>query len=168
LGVQKNIQSMSLTTDRNDPRLHQPENGKQNEVYLVLSDEELKKGFVRPVRTTYVHVGKPKATLEQIENLRHLTDEEYEEHKEWGYIAFLPNPEYPENTSVVGTYFTSKTLKEFREGTGCGTATTMGLKLAETYARDPKFYGATWCCGCNKHIDVNEFVWEGTNEKVGS
>lgn len=27
----------------------------QNEKYLVLSNEELSKGFVRPLRTTYVH-----------------------------------------------------------------------------------------------------------------
>ena len=52
----------------------------------------------------------------------------------------------------------------------CGTATTMGPALAETYARDPKFYGATYCVGCQMHRPVGErgeFVWED-GSKVGS
>lgn len=52
----------------------------------------------------------------------------------------------------------------------CGTVTTMGRKLAETYARDPKFYGATFCVGCRAHRPVGEageFVWlDGS--KVGT
>ncbi|GAB3884441.1 hypothetical protein [Terrabacter terrigena] len=51
---------------------------------------------------------------------------------------------------------------------GCGAVTTMGLRLAETYARDPKFYGATYCVGCRMHRPVSEFVWDGTDERVGS
>lgn len=89
---------MSLTTDPNNPELNTPKEDGQNEVYLVLSDDELAKGFVRPVRQTYVH-------------------------------------------------------------TKCGTATTMGHKLAETYARDPGFYGATFCVGCSAHLPVAEFTW---------
>jgi hypothetical protein len=50
----------------------------------------------------------------------------------------------------------------------CGTTTTMGLALAETYARDPSFYGSTYCCYCGMHKAVSEFVWDGTDEKVGS
>jgi hypothetical protein len=53
----------------------------------------------------------------------------------------------------------------------CGTVTTMGPALAETYARDPKFYGATMCVCCGSHYPVGEhgqFVWEGTDEKVGT
>lgn len=101
---------MSLTTDPKDPRLthykgpEQP--GPQAEVYLVLSEEERAKGFVRPVRQTYVH-----------------------------------------NT--------------------CGAATTMGQALAETYARDPKFYGATYCVGCRAHFPVAEFKWDD-GKVVGS
>ena len=41
----------------------------------------------------------------------------------------------------------------------CGTETRMGRKLAETYARDPYFYGATFCCGCNVHRALAEFTW---------
>lgn len=50
---------MGVTSDRNDPRLgHGADNAEgqeQNEVYLVMSDEERKRGFVRPVLVSYVH-----------------------------------------------------------------------------------------------------------------
>ena len=38
----------------------------------------------------------------------------------------------------------------------CGTVTTMGLALCETYARDPKFYGGTFCCHCSAHFPLIE------------
>lgn len=101
---------MSLTTDINDPRLGHGVDSEpipQHEVYLVLSEEERAKGFIRPLHRAYVH----------------------------------------------------KT---------CGTRTEMGLALCETYARDPKFYGATYCCGCSKHLPVSEFLWDNTNDEVGS
>lgn len=82
----------------------------QQQGYVVLAVEERAKGFVRPVRRTYVH------------------------------------------------------LK-------CGVATTMGQTIAETYARDPKFYSGTFCCGCRAHFPVGpdgEFIWDGTDEKVGT
>lgn len=50
----------------------------------------------------------------------------------------------------------------------CGTVTTMGLALSETYARNPKFYSGTFCCGCGSHFPVAEFTWAGTDEAVGS
>jgi len=49
---------MPLTTDPNDERLghgFDQEETEQEEAYLVLSDEEIEKGFVRPVRTAYKH-----------------------------------------------------------------------------------------------------------------
>jgi hypothetical protein len=54
----------------------------------------------------------------------------------------------------------------------CGTTTTMNLALAETYARDPKFYSGTFCCACGAHFNLiidgkPQFVWEGTSEPVG-
>jgi hypothetical protein len=101
---------MSLTTDPNDPRLGRGSDSTpvpQNSVYLVLSADERAKGFVRPLRCSYVH-------------------------------------------------------------NKCGTVTTMGQAIAETYARDPKFYGGTYCCACRMHRPVAEFVWEGTQEAVGS
>lgn len=49
-----------MTVDRDDPNLRKiiesgPRKGQQ-EAYLVLSDEERAKGFVRPVRHSYVHL----------------------------------------------------------------------------------------------------------------
>lgn len=55
--------------------------------------------------------------------------------------------------------------------TRCGALTTMGSALAETFARDPGFYSATFCCACGAHFPVGEageFVWDGTDEKVGT
>jgi len=79
----------------------------QQKAYVVLSDDERAKGFVRPVRDTYTHKV-------------------------------------------------------------CGADTTMGKAIAETYARDPYFYNGTFCCNCKKHLPLNEFVWKGTEEQVGS
>ncbi len=53
----------------------------------------------------------------------------------------------------------------------CGATTTMGETIAETYARDPAFYGGTFCVRCASHFRVGadgEFVWAGTDEKVGT
>jgi hypothetical protein len=50
----------------------------------------------------------------------------------------------------------------------CGTVTTMGRALSETYARDPKFYSATFCVRCNRHLPVAEFVWTLDGQQVGS
>jgi len=50
----------------------------------------------------------------------------------------------------------------------CGTDTTMGLALAETYARDPQFYSGTFCCACREHRPLSEFMWKYTTEQVGS
>jgi len=49
---------MSTTSDRNDPRLTHgadTEPAPMADVYLVLSDEERLRGFVRPVRRSYRH-----------------------------------------------------------------------------------------------------------------
>lgn len=92
-----------------DHREINPETGMQKG-YVVLSAEERAKGFVRPVRESYVHQK-------------------------------------------------------------CGMLTKMALPLAETYAREPSFYSGTFCCYCRAHFPVGpegEFVWAGTNEKVGT
>jgi hypothetical protein len=84
-------------------------NGQQKD-YVVLTAAERAKGFVEPVRRSYVHAK-------------------------------------------------------------CGTMTTMGQELAETYARCPDFYSGTFCCGCGAHFHVGEsgeFVWAGTDQKVGT
>ena len=84
-------------------------NGQQRG-YVVLSEAERAKGFVRPVRKSYVHAK-------------------------------------------------------------CGSVTSMGYALAETYARDPEFYSGTFCATCGAHFPVGEggeFTWYGTDEKVGT
>lgn len=51
----------------------------------------------------------------------------------------------------------------------CSTITTMNRHIAETYAREPKFYGSTYCIKCQKHRPVGEFTWyemDGTEGPV--
>lgn len=53
----------------------------------------------------------------------------------------------------------------------CGTVTTMGQAIAETYAREPAFYSGTMCVHCRAHFPVGEdgeFVWLDDGTKVGS
>jgi hypothetical protein len=53
----------------------------------------------------------------------------------------------------------------------CGVLTQMTAGIAETYARDPAFYGSTWCMGCKGYFPVGEngeFTWDGSDEKVGT
>lgn len=55
--------------------------------------------------------------------------------------------------------------------TPCGSVTHMHRSIAETYARQPTFYGATYCATCGNHRPVGEngeFVWDGTDIKVGT
>lgn len=84
--------------------------GGQYASHWVMSEDERRRGFVRPVRQHYVH-------------------------------------------------------------TRCGATTKMGLAIAETYAAKPDFYGSTFCVGCSSYSRVGpdgEFVWFGTDERVGS
>lgn len=53
----------------------------------------------------------------------------------------------------------------------CGGVTTMSRTLSETYARDPFFYGGTFCATCRDHFpigDDGEFVWTLDGSKVGT
>ena len=158
---------MSLTTDPNDPRLThgvdtQP--APQAPVYLVLSEDERAKGFVRPLRRAYKHVGiAPKHPL------RDLTADEHARYDQYGYVKFEAYPQpRPDGSSVVGRWWTQAQLDK----RPCRTVTTMGLPLCETYARKPDFYGSTYCCSCAMHLPVEEFVWienDGTEgPRVGS
>jgi hypothetical protein len=160
---------MGLTTDPNDPRLGRGSDDApvpQNAAYLVLSEEERAKGFVRPVRTSYRHVG----TAGQRYPLRDLNEKE----RGWwaddtGPDAFIKFEAYPEGGSSKGRYWSQADLDAV--GKGCGTVTTMGGALAETYARDPHFYGSTYCVHCCMHRPVGvqgEFVWEPDGSRVGT
>lgn len=50
----------------------------------------------------------------------------------------------------------------------CGVTTKMNRAIAETYAINPKFYGATYCVHCRMHLPVGEFKWLQDGEVVGS
>lgn len=137
-------------------------NGQQKD-YLVLTEEERAKGFVEPVRCSYVHVGAPGPK----HPLRDLTVEEHERYDAYGYAKYEVYPE--SEAPVLGRFWTQRELDNV--GKGCGVVTTMGRELAETYARCPAFYGGTFCCGCGSHFPVGaagEFVWDGTTQRVGT
>jgi hypothetical protein len=101
---------MAITTDPTDSRLGHgvdTEPKEQNEVYLALSKEQLRQGYVRPFRKSYKH-------------------------------------------------------------DKCGGVTSMPDACAETYAVNPGFYGATYCCECRMHRPVSEFKWLDDGTAVGS
>lgn len=50
----------------------------------------------------------------------------------------------------------------------CGSVTTMATAIAETYARQPGFYGATYCVRCSRHLPVDQFRWTADDTIVGS
>lgn len=50
----------------------------------------------------------------------------------------------------------------------CGQDTALGQKGAEELARDPLFYNRVYCAECYAHFPSDEFVWKGTETKVGS
>ena len=123
----------------------------QQKGYIVLSAEERARGFVRPVRDAYVHVGRPAPKGA----LRDLTDEERKRWSRYGYVKYEPYP------TGEGRFWTQPMLD--RIGKGCRTKTTMGRSLAETYARDYQFYSGTFCVHCRDHFPVGEdgeFIWD--------
>lgn len=133
--------------------------GQYADHWTMCPTEIMEAGFVRPVRLKYRHVG-----LRSPKNLRDLTEEEHEQYDQYGYIKF---EEYgPEQLPVTGKFYTKETLAKISNG--CGTVTSMPQQIAETYAANPHYYGTTFCCGCNDYFRVEEFVWDGTDERVGS
>ena len=130
--------------------------GGQYGAYWVLNEAERAKGFVRPVRDSYTHEG-----LRPSNPLRDLTEEEQERYATMGYVKFEA---YPEADAILGRFWTKAQL----EKKGCGTITTMGSALAETYARDPKYYSSTMCVRCAGHYPVAEFTWAMDGSTVGS
>jgi len=140
-----------------------PATGQQKD-YVVLSNEERAKGFVRPVRNGYVHVGrKPPVSL------RPLTDEEMARYPTQGYVGFEPNTD--PDSAVTGRFWTQEQLARVEGTLRCGAVTNMARTIAETYARDPHFYGGTFCARCKAHFPVGEkgeFIWDGTDERVGT
>jgi hypothetical protein len=137
-----------------------PETGQQHS-YLVLSPDERAKGFVRPVRTVYVHVGRPGPRYP----LREATVEEKQSRGQ-DCVWF---EEYPANAPYKGRYWSNAMIGRIMAG--CGSATMMDRVMAETYARDPKFYSTTFCARCRRHFPVGldgEFIWDGSRDPVGT
>jgi hypothetical protein len=155
--AQQLVSGALVPEDRSHTKLK--ENGQQQD-YVVLTPEERAKGFVRPVRRSYMHVG-PSGPQYPLRDLEPATEGHFIAS---GYAKF---EQYPESESPgTGRYWTQAQLDSV--GKRCGTRTTMSRAIAETYARDPKFYVGTFCCGCGRHLPVDEFVWEGNEERVGS
>jgi len=55
----------------------------------------------------------------------------------------------------------------------CGQITSMNRAMAETYAREPKFYSGAFCCYCKEHFPLTKdgkpsFVWYPDGTLVGS
>ena len=142
---------MGITDDPDNPCLKKIVTGGQQACYLVLSEEERAKGFVRPIRRTYKHVGiaGPQYTL------RDLTAEEKEAWKD-DPDPFVKFEVYPETEKGMGRYWTQKQLDSI--GKGCKSETRMGQAIAETYARQPSYYGSTFCVHCGKHLDRKSVV----------
>ena len=159
-----------ITDDPNDPDVKRgapdTEPVVQNKAYLVLSEADRAKGFVRPVRSAYRHVG----ILGPQFKTRPLTEAEILRHKGLSvpYVAYEPYPE-DHHSEATGRMWTRDQLAQVV--LGCGSVTTMSVELAETYARQPGFYGSTYCVSCQMHRPVGmdgEFVWDGTDERVGT
>jgi hypothetical protein len=140
-----------------DHREINPQTGQQKD-YVVLAEEERAKGFVRPLRCSYIHRG-----IVSPEGLRDLTGDEKAKYANFNYVKYQA---YPSSANpVVGRFWTQEQLDRH----GCNSITTMSLPIAETYARQPTFYGATFCTGCHKHLPLNEFYWldPKTNQPTG-
>lgn len=147
--------------DAGAPQPINPATG-QHGAYYVLTPEERAKGFVRPVRNSYKHVGPPPPKYP----LRPLTPAEHALYDQYGYVRYEAYPD--EDGSVCGKFWTQAELDRVGQ---CGQVTSMGQAIAETYARDPSYYGSTFCCHCGKHLRVGaggEFVWLDDGSRVGT
>lgn len=128
----------------------------QQKGYVALNDAERAKGFVKPVRCAYRHAGP--APLP--EGLRDLTPDEVENYGHC-FAKFQP---YPIGHHSRGKFWTQSEID--RAGKICGAVTSMNRILAETYARNPRFYSGTFCVGCAQHFPLNEFAWEPDGEPM--
>lgn len=144
-------------------RANQTQEAGQYKSYIVLCPDERAKGFVRPYRDSYIHGGRricgKYLHMEGNQKLGGLIDvctDKPGHEGECIQFVTLSQPDAAQ-AQVRGLH-----------PTGCGTVTTMGQALSETYARDPEFYGATFCAGCNVHLPVSEFQWTADGETVGS
>jgi|SRR5580698_5955252 hypothetical protein len=156
---------MGTTTDRDSPCLKEHRPDGQQKCHIVLPEEERAKGYVRPLRVEYRHVG--------IAGPRHplvdLSPEDLERFRKIGYVKFEPYPNDGSHGSALGRYWTQGQLDSIDKG--CKTTTRMPAACAETYARQPGFYGKTFCCACGDYFPVREdgeFIWLDDGTRVGT
>lgn len=142
-------------------------NGQQKD-YVVLTPAERAKGFVRPVRDAYRHVGLDicgsnlgpwnhgdsfVATV--CGGLKGHSGEHGHDGKHRVFVATQPQLDR---------------LQETGRFKGCDAVTTMSQSIAETYARDPAFYSGTFCTTCREHFPVGErgeFTWYENDGREG-
>lgn len=53
----------------------------------------------------------------------------------------------------------ARPVREKYMHTTCLGVTTIPTEIAETFARDPKFYNGTFCATCKEHFPLSEFKW---------
>lgn len=142
--------------------------GQHVDHWVMCPGEIIEKGFVRPVRLSYRHVGRPAPKFP----LADMTPAQIALYADEGWIKFEAYPpDSPESRggTARGRYWSQAEID--RIDAGCGTVTTMPRPIAETYAASPGYYGSTFCCGCGKYFPVGrdgECVWDGTNDRVGT
>jgi hypothetical protein len=141
----------------------------QQKAYVVLTPEERAKGYVRPVRRSYVHVGLPGPKYP----LRDLTSVEQKRYSAMSYVKLEEFEEdaFGEGKTEFKRFWTQAQLN--RVGKGCGAETRMSLDIAQSYARKPiGFYDGTFCATCRDHFPVGEdgeFVWsDNPDQRVGT
>lgn len=50
----------------------------------------------------------------------------------------------------------------------CGKVTSMPIRIAQTYAKQPDFYSRTFCCECREYQPVSQFEWLDDKTTLGS
>lgn len=139
--------------------------------HFILCPEDRAKGYVEPLRLSYIHVGPPGPKFP----LRDLTPEEDARWNDPDTSAadrIVKSEDYPESERpALGKIWSQGDLDKVAKG-GCGSLTTMPRGCAETYAAQPGFYGSTFCCGCGAYFSVGaagEFVWDTASmQRVGT
>jgi hypothetical protein len=157
---------MCTTSGRpvDEVRADQTEKVGQHRDYIVLCPDERAKGFVRPYRDKYIHTGRKVCGAWESPPVSRINGTIGVCTKELGHEGNHCDPQ----TLHVSLGDAKKIRDRQIWPWGCGVETKMGQALSETYARDPSFYGATFCVRCNQHLPVGEFVWSADGETVGS
>lgn len=77
-----------------------------------------------------------------------------------------PDGQYENYPTIDEGPFVQKPRRTYVHVDGCGVVTKMSLELAESVARDPTYYSATFCVGCGTHVPVEQVEWEDGSDWV--